>query len=99
MQVLKFDEIDMKVNDKYPRYKDSKDAPEVVEESGYEYHYDDYEELPCFLEEQYWKEYIEFMESLGWEYVQAIDWGYNDDTGYSHIEVLWRRNMRTICEK
>lgn len=76
---------------KYPRYRDSNDAPEIVEESGYDYHYDDYEELPCFVEEKFWGEYIDFMESLGWEYVHAIDWGYNDDTGYSNIEVLWRR--------
>lgn len=77
---------------KYPRYRDSY-APEVVEESGYEYLYDDYEELPCAEEERFWGDYIDHMESLGWKYVIAVDWGYNDDTGYSSIEVTWRKKI------
>lgn len=80
--------------EKYPRYRSNSDAPEVVEEEGYEYYYDYYDELPCadFLEERFWKEYIENMESFEWEFVQAVDWGLKDD-GYSEIEVVWRKKI------
>lgn len=84
---------EMTYKEKYPRYRSSSDAPEVVEEEGYEYYWDDYDELPCAYEEQFWKEYIEHMESFGWEFVQAVDWGYNDDTGYSNLEVTWRKKI------
>ena len=74
------------------KYPIDRDAQEIEEEEGYDYLYDTYYELPCvdFLEESFWKEYIENMESLSWEFVQAVDYGLKEH-GYSEIEVLWKK--------
>lgn len=84
----------------YPMYMDYRDAPEVVEESGYEYMFDDYDEFRPDMRDEHWGHHIGAMEERGWEYIYSVVWGHKDhDWGEDgihtslNIETLWRRKL------